>query len=281
MFSKPVNPYLRPLIGAIALLSFSSIALAESGLSIEQRLKRLENLLANQVLMEQSQRMEQIQQELASMRELVERQEHQLNLIKQRQRNLYQDMDRRLQDVEIKGGGMASSAGSNAAIVPMAIQAPTSSVPPPNTVSGTEEPAGSQKDNVLVSGDKDGKSAYSSAFNTLKQGKYKQAIAEFTAFQQSYPGSVYSANVHYWLGRAYSLSRDYQSALSEFNKVEAQFPKSNKVKDAMLGVAFTYYEIQDWASAKTALNAVISKYPSTTAARKAKERLERIKREGH
>jgi TolA-binding protein len=49
----------------------------------------------------------------------------------------------------------------------------------------------------------------------------------------------------------------------------------------MLKIGYTYYEMSDWVSAKTALDAVIAKFPGTTVSRKAKERLQRMKREGH
>lgn len=277
MFLKYINSFSKSLTVALLLATASTPVLAESDLSVEQRLSRLENLLSNQVLMEQSQRLEQIQQELSSLRELMEGQEHQLGLIKQRQRNLYQDMDRRLHDVEIKGGS-GSSGTSNTSIIPLAIPTPASSVPPP---SGAKSAQQASTASAPVSGDKNGKSAYTSAFNTLKQGKYQQSITAFKAFQLSYPDSVYGANAQYWLGEAYSVTRDYKTALAEFQKVVGQYPDSNKVEGAMLKTGFTYYEMQDWQSAKSALQAVIKKYPNTTVARKAKERLQRIKREGH
>lgn len=280
MSSKSVNSSYKTLIGLLLLASSTGTVLAESNLSPEQRLSRLENLLSNQVLMEQSQRMEQVQQELSSLRELMEGLEHQLGMIKQRQRNLYQDMDRRLHDVEIKGGGSGSSSPSNVSIVPMAIKSPTSPVPPPNVATAVTPSVGSAVAKP-VSGDKNGKQAYSSAFNSLKQGKYQQSIVAFKAFQQSYPDSVYGANAQYWLGEAYSVTRDYKTALTEFQKVASKFPGSNKVEGAMLKVGFTFYEMQDWESAKASLNTVIKKYPGSTVARKAKERLQRIKREGH
>lgn len=280
MSLKSINSFSKSMTVVFLLATASAPVTAESDLSVEQRLSRLENLLGNQVLMEQSQRLEQIQQELSSLRESMESQEHQLGLIKQRQRNLYQDMDRRLHDVEIKGGS-GSSGSSNTSIVPLAIPTPASSVPPP---SGTSTVKPAQQTSAVaapVAGDKNGKSAYTAAFNTLKQGKYQQSITAFKAFQVSYPDSVYGANAQYWLGEAYSVSRDYKTALAEFQKVVSQYSGSNKVEGAMLKTGFTYYEMQDWESAKSALQAVIKKYPNTTVARKAKERLQRIKREGH
>jgi len=274
MLFKSVNTPIHLLLALPLMLLFGGTAQAESGMSVEQRLNRLENLLSNQVLLEQSQRMEQIQQELSSLRELVESQEHQLGLIKQRQRNLYQDMDRRLNDLEIKGG--ASSSPSITA-APVAPPASTSPVPPPGAVAATPPAAAP----APAPGDKNGKAAYSAAFNTLKEGKYQQAIMAFKSFQQNYPESVYAANAQYWLGEAYSVSRDYKSALAEFQKVIAQYPESNKVEGAMLKIGFTYYEMKDWASARTALEKVIAQYPGSTVARKARERLQRMKREGH
>jgi len=282
MSSRILQFPLKPLIISLLCVSFSSLVMAESNLSVEQRLGRLENLLKNQVLIEQTQRMEQIQQELNAIRGLVESQEHQLSLIKQRQRNLYQDIDRRLNDLEIQGGKSASSGAASAAASAgsAASSGRSSSVPPPGA-AGASSAGRASVVAAPVAGDKNGKQAYAEAFNTLKEGKYQQAIVAFNNFQQSYPDSTYCANAQYWLGEAYSVTRDYKTALAEFQKVVAQYPQSNKAKDAMLKIGYTYYEMRDWASAKASLEAVISKYPGTTVSRKAKERLQRMKREGH
>jgi len=260
------------------LLSTSTSLYAES--SVEQRLGRLENLLSSQVLMEQSQRVEQIQQELTSLRGLLESQENQLSLIKQRQRNLYQDIDRRLNDLEIKGGGASTGASSVSAVSQSATSSGglSSPIAPPSSQAGLSSAIAAAP--LSLSNDKNGKSAYTQAFNTLKEGRYEQAIDEFKAFQKNYPESAYGANAQYWLGETYSVSRDYKTSLSEFQRVVSDYPDSNKVEGALLKIGFTYYEMQDWASAKTALELVINKYPGTTVARKAKERLQRMKREG-
>jgi len=282
MSSRILQLPLKSLIISFLCVSFSSQVMAESGQSVEQRLGRLENLLKNQVLIEQTQRMEQIQQELSDIRGLVESQEHQLSLIKQRQRNLYQDIDRRLNDLEIQGGKPASAGTAAAVTAGSASSGLSSPVPPPGAsaaASGGAAPAVAVV--APAGGDKNGKQAYAQAFNSLKEGKYQQAIIAFNNFQQSYPDSAYCANAQYWLGEAYSVTRDYKTALAEFQKVLAQYPQSNKVKDAMLKIGYTYYEMRDWGSAKSSLDAVISKYPGTTASRKAKERLQRMKREGH
>lgn len=257
------------------ILNLTILGSAQAAESIEQRLSRLENLIGNQVLMEQSQQLQQIRQELTDIRAMVENQEHQLNLIKQRQRNLYQDMDRRLHDLEV-GSGTAS--GGSAPVPPPStgsasnVPPPTSSVAVPITTPtvSVEDPAA----------DSDGKTAYSQAFNLLKEGRYQQAISAFQGFLKTYPDSRFAANAQYWLGEANYVSRDYKAALKEFQKIITQYPDSNKIQGAELKIGYTYYEMNDWASARAALKKVITNHPNSVVAKKAEERLQRMDREG-
>ena len=265
------------LFGGI-FLSITAASTAYAADTIEQRLQRLENLLGNQVLMEQSQQMQQIRQELTEIRELVENQEHQLTLIKQRQRNLYQDMDRRLHDLEAGAGKRPVSSSGLSPVAPPTTAPTGSNIAPPTASSKVPAPAPVP---VAQSGDKDGKLAYGKAFNLLKEGRYQQAIIDFRNFMQNFPESKYIANAQYWLGEANYVSRDYKTALSEFQKILTSYPNSGKVQGAELKIGYTYYEMKDWVSARAALERVIKNHPNTTVARKAEERLQRMKREGH
>lgn len=261
----------------MASLLMSVSTYLQAAPSLEDRLVRVEKLLSNQVLMDQMQQMDQIRQEVSEIRELVENQEHQLGLIKQRQRNLYQDMDRRLHDLEAgsKGGGSISAPTSRpttSGVSPVAPPVASSSQSTTSTTTAATPP---------VAGDKDGKLAYGQAFNVLKEGRYQQAIIDFRNFMNTYPESKYSANAQYWLGEANYVSRDYKTALQEFQNILNKYPESNKVQGAELKIGYTYYEMQDWAAATAALQRVVTNHPNTTVARKAQERLQRMKREGH
>ena len=271
----------------VAAAVIAGLGLGLSGLaqaqSVEDRLDRIENLLGNQVLMEQLQQMEQIRLELSEIRELVENQDHELDMIKQRQRNLYQDMDRRLHDLEA-GGGSSSSSNGNAASFSAPVAPPVSvsasPVSPPVSTAQVNKPVDNQADAGAAAADSDGRLAYGQAFNLLKEGRYQQAIMAFRDFMQRYPESKYTANAQYWLAEANYVSRDYKTALDEFQLILSKFPESNKVQGAELKIGYTYYEMNDWASARTVLESVKTRYPNTTVARKAEERLQRMKREG-
>ena len=243
------------LLAGNALAADSSLA----NLSEQQRIQRLERMLSSDVLREQRDMLQSLREEIAALREQTEQQEYELESMKQRQRNLYLDMDRRINNVE--AGGRSVS-----------VVAP---VPPPNSSKS--------KSTVVapVVGDSDGQESYSKAFALLKEGQYESSIAAFEQFKVNYPNSKYADNAQYWLGEANYVSRDYKKALSEFQQLIAQFPQSSKNPGARLKMGYVYFELKNWSAAHDALQQVITLYPDTTVAKKANERLQRMKREGH
>lgn len=231
-----------------------------ANLNYKQRIQRLERMMDSDILRQQTQALQSLREEISSLREQVEQQDYELESMKQRQRNLYLDMDRRINNVEAGGR-------NNAKFV-----AP---VPPPNTqITKSAIP-------VVVAGDADGQEAYSKAFALLKEGQYKQSIAAFEVFKTSYPNSKYADNAQYWLGEASYVSRDYKKALTEFQQLIAQYPNSSKNSGARLKIGYVYFELKNWSAAREALQQVITLYPDATVAKKANERLQRMKREGH
>lgn len=229
------------------------------GLSDKQRIERLERLISSDVLREQTETIRSLRQEVSQLRGQVEQQEYELDSMKQRQRNLYVDMDRRLSSVEAGGG----TPGVVAPVAPPGSKTPATSAVP------------------AVAGDADGQEAYTKAFTLLKEGQYDQSIKAFEAFKKNYPNSKYADNAQYWLGEASYVSRDYNKALKEFQQLIAQFPDSTKNPGARLKIGYVYFELKNWAAAREALQQVVTLYPDTTVAKKANERLQRMKREGH
>jgi len=245
-------------------LIFASQVFAEdaslASLTDKQRIERIERLISSDVMREQTQTIMSLREEIAALREQVEQQEYDLESMKQRQRNLYLDMDRRINNVEAGGGNGAKF------VAPVA---------PPNTSKANNDTT------AVVAGDTDGQEAYSKAFALLKEGQYEQSISAFEAFKVNYPNSKYADNAQYWLGEANYVSRDYKRALTEFQQLIAQFPDSSKNSGARLKIGYVYFELKNWSAAREALQEVITLYPDSTVAQKANERLQRMKREGH
>jgi tol-pal system protein YbgF len=253
-------------------LSFMVIASLFSGYAVatddemlsrmtdKQRIERLENIIGSDVLMEQSRQLEALQQEVSMLREMLEEKDYELDLITQRQRSLYSDMDRRLNSLE---------GGANRTVVAAPVPPPgASSVSPASPV-------------VVAGGDKDGAQQYTAAFDLLKEGQYSKSITSFEGFLKNYPDSKYADNAQYWLGEANYVSRQYKTALDAFQTLIAKYPESTKIPGARLKIGYTYYELKNWSASKDALMQVVKLYPDTSVASKANDRLERIRREGH
>lgn len=235
-----------------------------SRMSVQQRLERVERLVGSDVLMQQSRQLDQLKQEIAALREQLEQQGYEFDLIKQRQRSLYQDMDRRINNLE----GGASPGGGH-------VTAPAPVAPPALSTNAGLTTAATGAD------DGDGKQAYTAAFDLLKEGSYKQSINAFEAFLRSFPQSRYADNAQYWLGEANYVSREYKNALQEFQRLIARYPDSSKIAGARLKIGFTYFELKNWSAARDELQQVIKLYPDSTVAAKAQERLDRMQREGN
>ena len=251
----------------LLFFSFSGVVQADKvleDLSDNERLKRLERMFGSDFLRKQTQTTQSLRQEISALRELMEQQAFDLNSMKQRQRNLYLDIDRRVNSVE---AGRSSVPGSSA-------------VPSSNT-AGELSSVSSGNSTVGAGSSGDGNEDYAKAFTLLKEGQYEQSIVAFNKFKTTYPNSKYADNAQYWLGQANYVLRKYKKALTMFQQLISQFPDSAKSPDARLKIAYVYYELKNWSASRDALQQVIGLYPEATVAKKAKERLARMKREKH
>ena len=241
----------------ILFFSFSSAVQADrilEDLSDNDRLKRLERMFGSDFLRKQTQTTQSLRQEISTLREQLEQQAFELNSMKQRQHNLYLDIDRRVNSIE--GGASALNA------------------------AGEQSNASVSSDNSVAGSSDDGNDDYAKAFSLLKEGQYKQSIVAFNKFKSAYPNSKYADNAQYWVGQANYVLRKYKKSLTAFQQLVLQFSDSPKTPDAQLKIAYVYYELKNWSASRKALQQVIGLYPDATVAKKAKERLARMKKEG-
>jgi tol-pal system protein YbgF len=234
---------------------------------LQDRIARLE--AQNQGLLEMLQTIEQLQTELRQLRGDVEYQTNELDGVRKRQRELYLDIDRRLNDLQLQSAGPAGS--------------PPAPGDQPVTGTGTLPTEGATAAGATA-GSQDAdqeRNEYKEAFEILREGRYPQAIEAFTRFLQKYPNGGYADNAQYWLGEANYVSRNFEQALVEFNKVLEQYPQSSKIPDARLKLGYTYYELQQWDKARQMLNETVNKHAGTSVAPLAEKRLLRMTQEGH
>ncbi len=215
---------------------------------LDRRLERIERVLSNQSLLDLAQQLQSLQTDVRTLRGEFEELQHGSTGLKDQQRGLYADIDRRLLALEA-AGPVAMAAEGEAGTVPM--------------------PTGSDRMN------------YQAAFDLLKSGQYEKATTAFQRFLATFPDSALADNAQYWLGESYYVTRRYDEALKSFRTVVDKYPESRKLPDAWLKIGYTQYEMKAWKPARDALTRVQREYPDSSAAPEAVRRLEKMKSEGH
>ena len=246
---------------------------------IEQRLSRIERLLDNQNLLQMYTTQQELMREISGLRGDLDLVNHELEKLKKQQKDIYLDLDQRIQDLEKSISGLKSippmtgfPAGGVSA--PPSTDAAAAPVTPPATAP-TSAAAELSQNSVSE------QESYQGALSMLKNAQYKEAIEAFKIFLISYPASSYAANAQYWMSEAHYVLKDFNSAISNFKKVIDDYPNSRKTADAHLKIGFSHYELKDWKKAQEALEKVMADHPNSTAARLAKRRIEKMKLEGH
>ena len=210
---------------------------------VDGRVLRIERVINNQSLLELAQKNDGLQTELRTLRGQLEELQHSVETVRTQQRDLYADLDKRIQTLE-----------SNKATAPVA--------------SSTLAPQMTDRD------------AYQTAFNLLKDSKYDEAAIAFGRFLSAYPQSSLLDNAQYWLGEAHYVLKDYTQAQQDFQTVLSSYPNSAKLPDALLKLGYAQYELKNYKDARVNLQRVAEQYADTNSGKLAQQRLAKMTAEG-
>lgn len=209
---------------------------------------------AQESLLDILQQLEQVQAELRQLRDAVEVQGFELNQLKARNRDLTEDLDRRLRALEQPA--VAGDTPGSGLVAPPA-SADHQPVTPEQQIN------------------------YDAAFDLMKQGNYRAAVKAFRDFNSKHPYNGLADNAQYWIAEGTYVQRNYKQALNEFNNLVNAYPLSQKLPDALLKVGYTHYELGAYDKARKTLSEVVTRFPNTTVAKLAAARLDKMKKEGH
>jgi len=241
------------IVGGCALTSPAEDPVLIKLTELERRLEGVERVVKNQSLVNLTQQVAAAERRADELQGRVEELEHGAESTAERQRQLYVDLDSRIQELEttIRERNVVSVMDGG-------------SLPP----GQLPMPGGSDRDN------------YNAAFELLKEQRYEPAASAFQQFLVTFPDSELADNAQYWLAESHYVTQKFELALGEFEVVISSFKISRKVPDALLKMGYCNYELQRWDAARTALTRVQTDYPETTAARLAGQRLQRMDEEG-
>ncbi len=210
-------------------------------------------------------RLEQMQAEVQQLRGMVEEQSQTIADLQRKQKNMYMDLDSRIQS--------AATASQ-----PAASQPTTAEQPAANAAVSAVAPAVVNPNPVAVpvgvpvaqGGDKE---RYQQAYEALRSGQNAMAVKLFEALLTDFPNGQYSDNAQYWLAEAYKVNREIEKSRNAFIKVITQYPSSAKVPDALLKLGYIEFELQNIPKCREYLLRVTNNYPGTPAANLAAKKL--------
>lgn len=251
---------------SVVSLSLTSMGVAaeSSSLTLEQRIKHLEELnqTRNQVQADISYQLSELQREVRLLTGQVEDNTFKLKQIQDRQRDLYRELEDRL--AAVAANPPASENGSDKG---------TSTAVTPVEQNNTQI-SDSQKNNVGAG------RQFEAAFELVRNRKYDEALIAFDEFLIKHPNSNYSDNARYWMGQVYLVQGKLAEAEVQFTALISEFPSSAKVNVAKLKLGDIYLKSERWAEAREQYTQVLnsSKGSQQQLARKG---LDKLKKAGH
>ena len=216
-----------------------------------------------------------LQDELRTLRGEIERLRYDVESHEKRSKELYLDLDRRVQKLET---APAAASAPYAPALPSFGNGVSAALPGTPPVLGGPGLAVDSRLNTAPaaasSGGSDEEAAYLKAFDALKAQKYDAAIVGFKTMLDRWPQGSFADNAWYWLGESYYIKRQYKPALESFNSLLDRFPASPKVPDALFKGGLAQWELGDKTLARGTWARVVKDYPGSNAATLARQRLE-------
>ena len=201
--------------------------------------------------------MQNLQEEVRMLRGLVEELSYDLQQVKQRQLDDYLDLDRRLG----LGSNINESAVSDRFTSPVAIldsedaQAALASSGKSAGMDVSTSPVGVTSD--LVDNESLVKADYNAASKKLlKERDIEGAAVALKMHLETYPGSPFAANAHYWLGEIYLLQGDTEFARQAFTNIVERHADHPKAMDSRFKLGKIYFQLGEVDRARNLLEQV-------------------------
>src|SRR5699024_2455337 len=156
----------------------------------------------------------------------VEQLQHQLDQVKEMNKEQYIALDTRIKRLE---GSSSSSAPASAqstsepSTADAGTTASAASTPAAATSAAAESSSAPASASTSLTSDADAQKMYDAAFNALRSGDFVKSSRGFRAFTQQYPHDKLTPNAWYWLGESYYITQNYKQAMKAFDAVLQQF----------------------------------------------------------
>lgn len=183
-----------------------------------------------------------LQEEVLTLRGLIEQQAYEVRRLKQQRMDDYVDLDRRLSQVS---------------------GAPPSRRP---AVSDPEADVSAERPNLPERSPAEELTAYRNAIDlVLKQKKFDAGIDALQAYLKEYPRGNYTANAQYWLGQIYLQKEDYPNSKLWFSRMIEEYPSHQKLDEAKFKLGRVHDQLGEKKEAQKLIREVANASDSPVA----------------
>lgn len=195
--------------------------------------------------------LQQMQQEIATLRGMLEEQQHRITRLEEDSKDRFQALDSRI------------SQNDTAAI--------------DKEQERAEPGRGSQQQVASQPGDPEKEQQfYEAAYSLIQARDFERARQAFVAFLGRYPQGKFAANAHYWLGEIGLVQDDLQAAGKAFATVINDWPEHGKVPDSTYKLATVEQRLGRYERAAAMFRQVVEQFPDSSAASLARRELQRM-----
>lgn len=282
------------VIGLWSLAATAQVPVVEAGTNAASRGGQQTQAPANDLVLTLYNQLEALQQEVQTLRGLVEEQSNQIRRLQTEQLNRYVDIDRRLSELSgtavtvppaviLGAGTIAPGPGpERGALVTPPLgnypQVPGQTLPPDirNNAMPTPGVTNPAAAGVQIADSQiNEQDLYRNALNLLlEQSQYEESIRQFQSYIDRFPQGRYLTNAYYWQGEALILVTRLNEARDVFLKLTSSYPEDPKTPGAMLKLGVVYRRMGNEALAQQTWREIATKYPeNTTEIREAQDYL--------
>lgn len=231
----------------------------------------------SQMLIDQSRLMEQMNRDVSELRGQIELLSNQVGLLEKRQKDLYMDIDTRLQPIEagrLKTTTPQPAPQTTKPATSLAAEAkPVEKLEPAPVVIPQTPPVISAQPQTPPVDPAAALKAFESALDLFRTGKYKDAVNAFNQFGQSYGTSEQAPAAQFWLGNSYYALGDCVQVIISQQILLAKWPNSTRAPDGMVNIANCQAELGQKAESQKTLKELVARYPESKAAIAARQQI--------
>lgn len=261
---------------ATLMAALFSVSLAVRADDLEDRVVKLERMVNSRGLsqVEMQQQIDSLTNDVRTLRGQLEESNHKLQQVTDRQKSLYDELDKMQQAQQSSAPQANSSAAS--ATQPQPTTEQSSASQPAQAAAVTKEAVAKQQSDASpakaapASGSEN--KEYEAAVNlVIKDKNYAKAIPAFDTFITNYPNSSLQPGAHYWLGQLLLNQGDREKAKVHFLTVAQKYKDSPKRPEAIYKLGVISKAEGDTEKANKFFQLVIKQYPNTSAAQLAQK----------